>query len=132
MANLGVAIVSAIQTSLLGNLTELQTKLELDTPLPVEAAGDKINIMVPKAQKLDTLLSQPNYTKVPSTERKKKDGTTVSVRSYKRKTIKPTLDKAIKACEADEADTQQTTDAISEYIADRIQHGLGNLKSASL
>jgi len=131
MANLGAEIINNIQTSIAGSIEELQQTLGLEN-VPVQIVGDTITFTIPKSQKLDKLLSQPSNTRVASTERTKKDGTTVSVRSHKRKTPKPTLDKAIEACEADEADTQKTTDAISEYITNRIQQGLGNLKSASL
>jgi len=131
MSSLVEAIISAIQTSLVNDTTELQQTLNLET-VPVQIVGSTITFTVPKPQKLDGLLTQPNHIMVPETERKNKDGTTVRVRSYKRKTSKPTLEQAIKAEEADEADTQQVTDAVSKFITNRIQQGLSNLKSASL
>lgn len=131
MSTLVEEIVSAIQSSLVNGAVELQQELKLEA-LPVQASGGIVTFTIPKSQKLDGLLSQPNNIRVPASERKNKDGTTVRVRSYKRKTSKPTLAKAVEACEADEANTQQATDAISEFIKQRIQQGLGNLKSASL
>jgi len=131
MGNLVDEIVSVIQASLVNGAAELQQELKLES-LPVMASEGTVAFTIPKSQKLDNLLNQPNHTRVSKTERKKKDGTTVSVRSHKRKTPKTTLAKAVEACEADEADTQQGTDAISKFIKRRIQQGLGNLKSASL
>jgi hypothetical protein len=132
MGDLITDIVEAIKNSLSSNSEELQQKLELKDALPIQILGNNITFTIPKAQKLDGLLSQPNYTRVPDTERKKKDGTTVSVRGHKRRTTKPTLTKVIEACEADEADVQKTTDVMSEFITQRIQIGLGNLKASSL
>jgi hypothetical protein len=131
MSSLVKAIVSAIQASLVSDTTALQQTLDLEA-VPVQIVGNTVTFTVPKSQKLGGLLAQPNHIMVPETERKNKDGTTVRVRSYKRKTSKPTLEQAIKADEADEVDTQQATDAVSEFITNRIQQGLSNLKSASL
>ena len=131
MGDLVQEIVEAIQTSLVDGVPALQQTLKLDA-VPTQTVGNVVTFTIPRPQKLDRLLNQPNNIRVPESERKTKAGTTVTVRSYRRKTSKPTVAKAVKACEADEDNTQQTNDAISAFIMQRIEHGLRNVKSASL
>jgi len=70
MSTLVEEIVSAIQSSLVNGAVELQQELKLEA-LPVQASGGIVTFTIPKSQKLDGLLSQPNNIRVPASERKK-------------------------------------------------------------
>jgi len=132
MGTMADDIIKVLLDSFGSSPIELQNKLGLkDVPI-VQILGNKIIYTMPKAQKLDGLLNQPNYIRVPETERKMQNGTSVRVQSYKRQTIKPTVTQAVKAYEVDKADTDKVADALLEVISHRIQIGLGNLKSVSL